>query len=109
MELVTMLDNSVLNADGIAGVSMQTGQIHAAPGRSTDIAEDARRRLRASTHSGALRGLHCEHNGGELVLRGRVSSYYHKQLAQEAVRDLRGVDVIRNAVEVFCPTPKEVS
>ncbi len=52
-----------------------------------------------SAHAG-LRSVSCEMCDGVLVLRGRVSSYYYKQLAQEIVRDLAGAIVIVNAVEV---------
>lgn len=61
--------------------------------------ELAHKCLEASTHW-ELRHLKCEHREGILVIRGRVSSYYQKQLAQELIRGIRGVEVIRNAVEV---------
>jgi osmotically-inducible protein OsmY len=66
---------------------------------SLKIAEIARSRLRASAYA-SVRTLQCEHHEGVLVLRGRVSSYYLKQMAQEAVRNLHGVELILNAVEV---------
>jgi osmotically-inducible protein OsmY len=47
-----------------------------------------RRKLRFETHD------------GRVVLRGVVSSYYHKQMAQEALRRLEGVDAIENRLEV---------
>mgnify|MGYP003428677560 CR=1 FL=1 len=37
---------------------------------------------------------------GTLVLRGRVRSFYQKQLAQTAARRLRGVDQVINEIEV---------
>ena len=40
------------------------------------------------------RRVHFETQQGRVVLRGTVSSYYQKQLAQEAVRRLQGVDSI---------------
>jgi osmotically-inducible protein OsmY len=40
----------------------------------------------------------CEH--GVVFLRGRVQSYYHKQLAQEAVGKIDGVAQVVNEVEV---------
>ena len=46
------------------------------------------------------RRVHFETQEGRVVLRGTVSSYYHKQLAQEAVRRLQGVDSIENQLEV---------
>ena len=47
-----------------------------------------------------LRRLHVDEDGEAIVLRGRVSSYYHKQLAQEVVRNATdGAEVI-NAIRV---------
>lgn len=37
---------------------------------------------------------------GEIVLTGRVGSYYHKQLAQEAFRHLPNGERIRNHLQV---------
>jgi osmotically-inducible protein OsmY len=47
-----------------------------------------------------LRSVTCEFRDGTLLLRGQVSSYYLKQLAQETVRGLAGVGAIINGVEV---------
>ena len=47
-----------------------------------------------------LRNLQVEHDGEAIILRGRVDSFYHKQLAQELVRmAVEGVEVI-NAISV---------
>ena len=47
-----------------------------------------------------LRNLQVEHDGECVVLRGRVDSFYHKQLAQELVRaSIDGTEVI-NAITV---------
>ena len=49
---------------------------------------------------GVARGLEFDLQRGNLVLRGKVTSFYHKQLAQEVVRAVAGsVDLI-NSVEV---------
>jgi osmotically-inducible protein OsmY len=48
----------------------------------------------------AIRFLKCEYQDGELTIRGRLPSYYLKQTAQSAVRDLDGVDRISNLTEV---------
>ncbi len=64
-----------------------------------NVAWKAERRLQASRYA-ALRSIRCEFHDGVLVLHGRVASFYLKQLAQELVRHLDGVDVIANAVEV---------
>lgn len=47
--------------------------------------------------------LACRLQEGVLELRGQVSSFYLKQLAQEAVKRLHGVEAIMNAVEVVAP------
>src|SRR5262245_39886219 len=44
--------------------------------------------------------LRFETEEGRVVLRGVVSSYYQKQLAQEALRRLEGIDRIENQLEV---------
>jgi osmotically-inducible protein OsmY len=46
------------------------------------------------------RNLRFEANEGNVVLRGTVRSYYHKQMAQEALRRLEGVERIENHLEV---------
>lgn len=47
-----------------------------------------------------LRCLDVEHDGECVVLRGRVDSFYHKQLAQELVRvAVDGAEVV-NAISV---------
>jgi osmotically-inducible protein OsmY len=46
------------------------------------------------------RKLRVETREGRVILRGVVNSYYHKQLAQEAVRRLQGVATIENHLEV---------
>ena len=49
-----------------------------------------------------LRGrkLYVKADGGQVVLRGLVRSFYQKQMAQEAVRNLDGVQVVENELEV---------
>ncbi|MGD9722795.1 MAG: BON domain-containing protein [Pirellulales bacterium] len=49
------------------------------------------------------RRLRIETQKGHVVLRGTVTSYYHKQLATEAVRRLDGVRSIENHLEVDWP------
>jgi len=62
-------------------------------------AECARDCLLLSSHP-AIRRLSCEYVHGVLLLHGRLSSYYLKQLAQEAVRGLEGVAQVVNQIEV---------
>jgi hypothetical protein len=40
---------------------------------------------------------------GKIILSGRVPSFYLKQLLQEALRDIDGVEMIDNRVDVICP------
>jgi hypothetical protein len=47
-----------------------------------------------------LRRVACEFHEGLLVLRGRVSSFYMKQLAQTAFLEMDGIDEICNQIEV---------
>ena len=44
--------------------------------------------------------LRFETEDGRVILRGRVSSYFHKQMAQEAIRRVDGVEEISNELEV---------
>ena len=49
----------------------------------------------------SLQRLKIEERDAALVISGSVGSYYHKQLAQEAVRSIAGdVDVV-NAISVI--------
>jgi len=65
----------------------------------SDVAKAAEARLRTSPYS-ALRNLSCECDDGVLVLHGPLGSYYHKQLAQETVAGIGGVNRVVNEIEV---------
>lgn len=65
--------------------------------RSTERA--AQRRLEQCGYD-ALKHIACRFRDGAMTLRGTVPMYYHKQMAQEAVRDLRNVEVIVNEIKV---------
>jgi osmotically-inducible protein OsmY len=78
------------------------GSIFANISQINETAETARGRLLASPYL-EVRKLHCDHHEGVLVLRGQVPSYYYKQMAQEAVRNIQGVEMILNAVDVALP------
>jgi osmotically-inducible protein OsmY len=47
-----------------------------------------------------IRTLEVESDGDRLVLKGIVGSYFHKQLAQELVRNVVGDHEIANAISV---------
>lgn len=63
------------------------------------IASVAEARLRASSHT-ALRDVYCTCDEGRLVLEGRLTTFFHKQLAQELVADIDGVVQVVNHIEV---------
>ncbi len=46
------------------------------------------------------RKLRIETNEGRVTLHGTVRSYYHKQMAQESLRNLAGIAEIENRLEV---------
>ncbi len=48
----------------------------------------------------SYRQLSCETNDGRVILRGRVSSFFQKQMAQETVRQISGIVSIENCLEV---------
>jgi hypothetical protein len=66
------------------------------------IVEIATGCLRASPHN-VFAGVWCDCEDGVLCLRGRLSSYYHKQVAQEAVARVGGVIQVVNDIEVTVP------
>lgn len=63
------------------------------------IVSAAQERLRA-TSIYELTQIRCALHEGTLFLCGTVSSFYHKQLAQEAVKALAGVTRIVNQLDV---------
>jgi osmotically-inducible protein OsmY len=67
------------------------------------IAAIAEARLMSSPHP-ALRKVFCNYEDGVLVLRGRLNSFFHAQLAQETVRKVEGVERVVNQIEIVsCP------
>ena len=66
---------------------------------SFEIAEIAEARLSASSHL-ALRKVFCKYDDGVLVLRGRLNSFFHTQLAQETVAKIEGVERVVNKIEI---------
>ena len=63
------------------------------------IAEVAMERLRDSPYR-TMRRVSCECKHGVLFLRGRLSSFHEKQVAQETVAGIAGVTQVVNEVEV---------
>lgn len=63
----------------------------------------AQRRFDKSGYAG-LRRLSCHCDGRRLIIRGQVSSYFEKQMAQASLRDLSDDLEIVNEAEVNWPT-----
>ena len=59
----------------------------------------AKSRLESSAYV-ALKVVECRFRHGTLLLNGDVPTYFHKQLAQEAIRALPGVRRIANHISV---------
>jgi hypothetical protein len=74
-----------------------SGDRTAANRKETEGKADAA--LRASPYF-PLRAIRCRCDGDVIVLEGRVSSYHHKQLAQETVAHLDGMPTIVNEIGV---------
>jgi len=49
------------------------------------------------------RTLRFETDGGRVVLHGHVGTWYQKQMAQEFLRRIEGVELIDNCLEVIGP------
>ena len=67
--------------------------------RETTILQEARQAL-ADQLFHLRKSLKCEYRDGRLLLMGRVTSYYQKQVAQEVVLRLDAVDQVVNQIEV---------
>ena len=69
------------------------------------IQSEAHSRLRTSGYP-ELHCIECDFHEGVLTLRGQVSTFYLKQVAQTLTRELEGVGEINNRLEVAarpCP------
>jgi osmotically-inducible protein OsmY len=64
------------------------------------IEQAARCRLGDSSYR-ALSYLRCEYHEGVLTLRGHLPSFFLKQMAQELVARVGGVEQVANRVEVL--------
>ncbi len=65
-----------------------------------DAAQTAEDRLQAGPYF-ALRSVAVSFHEGVLVLHGRVTSFFYKQMAQETVRKIEGVVRVLNEVNVI--------
>jgi osmotically-inducible protein OsmY len=65
--------------------------------------EMAERCLRSNPHLALSNNISCEYVNGVVVLRGCLPTYYLKQLAQEAIANLEGIERIDNQIQVVSP------
>lgn len=72
------------------------------PARRQVVQTAAQSRLRKSGYH-ELHLISCEFHEGVLTLRGRVSTFYLKQVAQTLIRALDGVGQVNNRLEVAAP------
>jgi osmotically-inducible protein OsmY len=63
------------------------------------MAAEAEQRLRESPYF-ALRTLRCDYHEGVLTVRGRVPSFYFRQMAVETLRRLKSVEQLVDRIEV---------
>ena len=71
----------------------------AANERRAQVEAEAQQRLGQSPYP-TLRCVSCCFDDGVLTMRGRVASFYLKQVAQTAVSKLHDVERIENCIEV---------
>lgn len=84
-------------------VSFQPGQLLKPREQvAQKLCSDVRECMRTNCNL-QMRRLICESHGQVIVLRGRVDSYYYKQLAQELVRKIDRHVRIVNVVTVAEP------
>lgn len=69
---------------------------------SKHVIHAAENRLRDSSHL-FLRHVECDFHQGQLLLNGKVPSFYLKQLAQTLLQDVQGVERIDNRLAVVNP------
>lgn len=66
-----------------------------------DLSDLARQQLEHHPHfRSRVSDVYIEHRGRTLILTGRLPTFYLKQLVQEAVRHVPGVQYIRNMIDV---------
>jgi len=97
--LGTRIDSS--NVSPISDTERISSSIaHLSDAENESIAQSVKECLRSHAYR-ELRSLSCEFCNGIVTLRGEVTTYFNKQLAQESVRRLASVEVIINAVAVL--------
>lgn len=99
-----MLDQIICAESNYELAERQTILIKRSRAVEEAILGEARQRLQARGYE-ELRSITCEYHEGMIILRGRLSSFYLKQLAQEAIRAQPGVTIIVNTTDVAALLP----
>jgi hypothetical protein len=77
--------------------------VTSAPDR-LDLVDSVRQHLERHPHfRGRLEALSIDQRGKTLYLSGQLPTFYLKQLVQEIVRHLPGVQNVRNDIDVISP------
>lgn len=79
-------------------IAHSTKELHRCSSRKR-VSEAAKELLRRSAYP-TVRNVSCDFDRGVLFLRGRLGTFFQKQVAQEAVAGLRGVAQVVNEIEV---------
>jgi osmotically-inducible protein OsmY len=85
---------------GFPSKNMENGAAALEQARDSEIAKVAKQRIVHQPHL-SIQRIWCDFDEGRLFLRGQVPSFYFKQLAQEAVADVEGVEQVVNEIEVL--------
>ena len=80
----------------------QPGAKSSAPPHGDGIRREAEDRLRRSGYL-ALSDVSCDARDDVIYLRGRLPSYYLKQIAQAVADEVEGVRRVVNRIEVIVP------
>ncbi len=83
---------------------MESQSSEIADGTPQNLAESLRDSIRIRTN-GSIRGLEVTINGGAIVISGRTSRYYYKQLATSAVLAAIEQHELTNQIQVECDAP----
>ncbi|HMB05358.1 MAG TPA: BON domain-containing protein [Isosphaeraceae bacterium] len=75
--------------------------------RQRRIEESSESRRRRSGYL-ALKDINCTYHDGEMTLRGRLPTYYLKQIAQHLVAEIKGVRRIIDEIVVLALSGREV-
>ena len=95
----TFWEDGKLQTLRIPALAGRTPVSKSADHKDHPVVAEARSRLRSTGYTSVGR-VECRFDDGTLVLTGKVTSYYQKQIAQAAVMPIEGVSRLVNDIEV---------